>query len=148
MLRFSDHSLRRAGTPSKSRAPRAQMDSDVRMASRPATRDSELVVESWPPEVLGQEHCQVRLRLTQVARVERAQDRFDQRPCRIVRRAVMGRLDADVYRPDAARADVYDELYAEYVQLHDYFGRGGNSVMHRLRAIRDRAYFSRTGSGA
>ena len=46
------------------------------------------------------------------------------------------------------RADVYDELYAEYVQLHDYFGRGGNSVMHRLRAIRDRAYFSRTGSGA
>jgi L-ribulokinase len=62
--------------------------------------------------------------------------------------AVMGRLSRDVYRPDAARADVYDELYAEYVQLHDYFGRGGNSVMHRLRAIRDRAYFSRTGSGA
>jgi L-ribulokinase len=61
---------------------------------------------------------------------------------------VMGRLSRDVYRPDAARAEVYDELYAEYVQLHDYFGRGGNSVMHRLRAIRDRAYFSRTGSGA
>jgi L-ribulokinase len=34
---------------------------------------------------------------------------------------------------------VYDELYAEYVRLHDYFGRGGNEVMHRLRAIRDRA---------
>src|SRR6202167_6164748 len=61
---------------------------------------------------------------------------------------VMGRLQPDVYLPDAARADVYDELYAEYVQLHDYFGRGGNSVMHRLRAIRDRAYFSRTGSGS
>jgi len=61
---------------------------------------------------------------------------------------VMGRLSRDVYQPDSARADVYDELYAEYVQLHDYFGRGGNSVMHRLRAIRDRAYFSRTGSGA
>ena len=45
----------------------------------------------------------------------------------------------DVYRPDPARADVYDELYAEYVQLHDYFGRGTNEVMHRLRAIRDRA---------
>jgi L-ribulokinase len=60
----------------------------------------------------------------------------------------MGRLQPDVYVPDAARAEVYDELYAEYVQLHDYFGRGGNSVMHRLRAIRDRAYFSRTGSGA
>ena len=62
--------------------------------------------------------------------------------------AVMGRLSRDVYRPDAARADVYDELYAEYVQLHDYFGRGANQVMHRLRAIRDRTYFSRTGSGA
>ena len=45
----------------------------------------------------------------------------------------------DVYRPDPARADVYDELYAEYVRLHDYFGRGANQVMYRLRAIRDRA---------
>ena len=53
--------------------------------------------------------------------------------------AAMGRIDRDVYRPDPARADVYDELYAEYVQLHDYFGRGTNEVMHRLRAIRDRA---------
>ncbi len=50
----------------------------------------------------------------------------------------MGRLNRDVYRPDAARADVYDELYAEYVRLHDYFGRGENEVMHRLRAVRDR----------
>jgi len=50
----------------------------------------------------------------------------------------MGRIHADVYRPDAARADVYDELYAEYVRLHDYFGRGENKAMYRLRAIRDR----------
>ncbi len=54
--------------------------------------------------------------------------------------AAMGRIDRDVYRPDPARADVYDELYAEYVRLHDYFGRGTNEVMHRLRAIRDRAW--------
>jgi L-ribulokinase len=60
--------------------------------------------------------------------------------------AVMGRVRQDVYRPDPARADVYDELYAEYVRLHDYFGRGANEVMYRLRAIRDRAYRSRTGS--
>jgi L-ribulokinase len=52
---------------------------------------------------------------------------------------VMGRIDRDVYKPDAARADVYDELYAEYVRLHDYFGRGENQVMYRLRDIRDRA---------
>src|SRR5207344_2881148 len=53
--------------------------------------------------------------------------------------SAMGRVNRDVYRPDAARSDVYDELYAEYVRLHDYFGRGANEVMYRLRAIRDRA---------
>jgi L-ribulokinase len=52
--------------------------------------------------------------------------------------AAMGRVNRDVYRPDAAQSDVYDELYAEYVRLHDYFGRGANEVMYRLRAIRDR----------
>jgi L-ribulokinase len=50
----------------------------------------------------------------------------------------MGRIERDVYKPDSARADVYDELYAEYVRLHDYFGRGENQVMYRLRDIRDR----------
>ncbi len=53
--------------------------------------------------------------------------------------SAMGRVNRDVYRPDEARANVYDELYAEYVRLHDYFGRGANEVMYRLRAIRDRA---------
>ena len=57
--------------------------------------------------------------------------------------AAMGRIEEDVYQPDAARADVYDELYAEYVRLHDYFGRGENQVMYRLRAIRDRAWAAR-----
>src|SRR6516162_2057257 len=61
--------------------------------------------------------------------------------------AVMGREERDVYRPDAARADVYDELYAEYVRLHDYFGRGTNEVMYRLRAIRDRAWQAREAGG-
>ena len=42
--------------------------------------------------------------------------------------AAMGREQRDVYRPDPARAAVYDELYAEYVRLHDYFGRGTNEV--------------------
>ena len=57
--------------------------------------------------------------------------------CRPRPRAMGGKRDA-VYMPDPASADVYDELYAEYLRLHDYFGRGGNEVMHRLRAIRDR----------
>ncbi len=58
--------------------------------------------------------------------------------------SAMGRIHCDVYQPDAARADVYDELYAEYVRLHDYFGRGENKAMYRLRAIRDRALAGRT----
>ena len=52
--------------------------------------------------------------------------------------AAMGSMQAGVYTPDPASADVYDKLYAEYVTLHDYFGRGANEVLHRLRALRDR----------
>jgi len=48
----------------------------------------------------------------------------------------MGKVDRAVYTPDETAADAYDELYAEYVLLHDYFGRGGNDVMHRLKQRR------------
>jgi L-ribulokinase len=51
--------------------------------------------------------------------------------------AAMGGKHEAVYRPDPARANAYDRLYAEYLLLHDYFGRGGNEVMHRLRELRD-----------
>ncbi len=40
-----------------------------------------------------------------------------------------------IYTPDPEASAIYDKLYAEYLTLHDYFGRGGNDVMHRLRAI-------------
>jgi L-ribulokinase len=53
--------------------------------------------------------------------------------------AVMGRRRRNAFTPDPASAAVYDELYAEYIRLHDYFGRGGNGVLHRLRALRDRS---------
>jgi L-ribulokinase len=49
----------------------------------------------------------------------------------------MGKVRSSVYVPDQARADAYDALYAEYRVLHDYFGRGANDVMRRLRAIRN-----------
>jgi L-ribulokinase len=48
----------------------------------------------------------------------------------------MGKLTRDAYLPDAAAADVYDELFADYTSLHDHFGRGGDDVMHRLRRPR------------
>jgi L-ribulokinase len=51
--------------------------------------------------------------------------------------ATMGSMITNAYTPDQKAAGVYDRLYAEYVLLHDYFGRGANEVMHRLRALRD-----------
>jgi L-ribulokinase len=51
----------------------------------------------------------------------------------------MGSRGARSYLPDKAAADGYDRLYAEYTQLHDYFGRGVNDVMHRLHAMRNEA---------
>jgi L-ribulokinase len=50
----------------------------------------------------------------------------------------MARLKEVVYRPDPARKAIYDLLYAEYLQLHDTFGRGQNDVMKRLKALRQR----------
>jgi L-ribulokinase len=61
--------------------------------------------------------------------------------------AVMGRVERAVYRPDEARAKVYDAIFAEYRQLHDYFGRGGNDVLHRLRAIAVAAHASGARAG-
>jgi len=51
----------------------------------------------------------------------------------------MGRVRPGVYRPDAQRQRAYNALYREYVTLHDYFGAGGNDVLHRLRRIRNEA---------
>ncbi|MTD13999.1 ribulokinase [Nakamurella sp. YIM 132087] len=50
--------------------------------------------------------------------------------------AVMGRIRRGVFLPVAANSAVYDRLFAEYTLLHDHFGRGGNAVMHRLKALR------------
>jgi L-ribulokinase len=36
-----------------------------------------------------------------------------------------------------AHQRIYDRLFAEYRQLHDYFGRGGSDVMKRLKTIRN-----------
>jgi L-ribulokinase len=54
--------------------------------------------------------------------------------------AAMGRVQRRVYEPDDERAKAYDALYEEYRQLHDYFGRGTNDVLHRLRKIRNEAH--------
>lgn len=43
------------------------------------------------------------------------------------------------YRPNPAHTKVYDQLYEEYKLLHDYYGRGANDVMKRLKEIKRRA---------
>ncbi|HEV2246235.1 MAG TPA: FGGY-family carbohydrate kinase, partial [Terriglobia bacterium] len=47
----------------------------------------------------------------------------------------MARLQKDSYRPRKQAHDVYDRLFKEYQTLHDYFGRGTNNVMKRLKAL-------------
>ena len=48
----------------------------------------------------------------------------------------MGRLEDTVYNPNMENKKIYDKLYAEYKILHDYFGRGQNNVMKRLKEIK------------
>jgi L-ribulokinase len=48
----------------------------------------------------------------------------------------MGHLRDEVWTPNPRRLATYDNLYREYLELHDYFGRGTNDVMKRLKALR------------
>jgi L-ribulokinase len=49
----------------------------------------------------------------------------------------MAHLHEQSYTPIAEHQAVYDKLYAEYRTLHDYFGRGANDVMKRLKHLRE-----------
>ncbi|CAB4588823.1 unannotated protein [freshwater metagenome] len=48
----------------------------------------------------------------------------------------MGKVKKHVYIPNEERSQQYDLLYREYVELHDYFGRGANNVMKRLKQMK------------
>ncbi len=50
--------------------------------------------------------------------------------------AAMAIAENIVYEPNEAAAKVYDLLFMEYRRLHDYFGRGENDVMKRLKRIK------------
>jgi L-ribulokinase len=52
--------------------------------------------------------------------------------------AAMGTVHEAQHLPDADRAAAYDLLFAEYLALHDHFGRA-TPVMHRLRDLRRQA---------
>lgn len=51
----------------------------------------------------------------------------------------MGAKTPNAYSVDEERAAKYDELFAIYQQLHDYFGREHKDVMHKLRGMRRQA---------
>jgi L-ribulokinase len=48
----------------------------------------------------------------------------------------MSSVREEYYKPIPENVEVYKKLYDEYKQLHDYFGRGGNDVMKRLKKIK------------
>lgn len=52
---------------------------------------------------------------------------------------VMGKLKPQRVEPLPHHQVIYDRLFAEYELLHDYFGRGSNDVMKRLKSIRNLA---------
>jgi L-ribulokinase len=49
---------------------------------------------------------------------------------------VMAKVRDRVYKPIAENVAIYEKLYQEYKILHDYFGRGENDVMKRLKDIK------------
>ena len=50
--------------------------------------------------------------------------------------AAMGSVRRNVFTPVQKNVEAYERLFLDYLELHDYFGRGANDVMHRLRGYR------------
>ena len=48
----------------------------------------------------------------------------------------MAHLKEETFKPIPENQEVYDKLFAEYLRLHDYFGRGENNVMKTLKKIK------------
>ncbi|MEU4447160.1 ribulokinase [Actinosynnema sp. NPDC050801] len=48
----------------------------------------------------------------------------------------MGSIKRGAYLPIPENVEAYERMFVEYQELHDYFGRGVNEVMHRLKARR------------
>jgi L-ribulokinase len=48
----------------------------------------------------------------------------------------MAHLQSKTFRPRPEDHAIYDRLFREYQTLHDYFGRGVNDAMKRLKALR------------
>lgn len=53
----------------------------------------------------------------------------------------MGKVKDLYYTPNKENVATYESLYDEYKKLHDYFGRGENAVMKRLKKIKENIYY-------
>lgn len=51
--------------------------------------------------------------------------------------AAMAAKRIKAYSPNPLRTVVYEQLYREYVRLHDYLGIGNESIMKQLRRIKE-----------
>lgn len=49
---------------------------------------------------------------------------------------VMGKVEEKTYKPNPENVVLYQKLYTEFKILHDYFGKGANDVMKRLKEIK------------
>ena len=49
----------------------------------------------------------------------------------------LAHLREEAFKPIPQHQEIYERLYREYVILHDYFGRGANDVMKRLKRLRE-----------
>ena len=50
--------------------------------------------------------------------------------------ARMAHLRNETYEPEPSSRAVYEQLYGEYVRLHDLFGRGSEPTMKMLKGVR------------
>ena len=48
----------------------------------------------------------------------------------------MAHLKDEVFTPNLENKKIYDQIYIEYIRLHDYFGRDANSTIKKLRQMR------------
>ncbi|MCT4544777.1 MAG: hypothetical protein N4A63_14665 [Vallitalea sp.] len=48
----------------------------------------------------------------------------------------MSKVKEDYYKPNPEKHETYKKLFKEYKLLHDYYGKGGNDVMKRLKDIK------------
>lgn len=49
----------------------------------------------------------------------------------------MGKVKDKIYVPISENVLTYDLIYSEYKVLHDFFGRGGNDIMKRLKKLKE-----------